>query len=280
MKELASHPSAILKIIRGSDAVGEQLALKQRQKWASQSIKLKKTKYFDIVLNPKDTTGPSSSIGPDGVYEPAETSLFLKLLYPEMTFVDVGANIGWYTLLAASKVKSKGQVIAFEPEPSNYALLSQSVALNKFYNVVLMRKCAFNKKGTSYLWIASKNLGAHSLIEKNNQDEQIEVETVRLDDALAEIGHQKIDILKIDVEGAEPEVLEGVEQTINLGVEHVIFEWQARVWKTKTDIFNRLFANYKMFRITNSPFLIKEITQADLQATAFCNLYLRKSRSN
>src|SRR5665647_1883984 len=97
MKELASHPSAIPKIMRGSDAVGKQLALKQREKWASQSITVKKTKYFDIILNPKDTTGPSSSIGPDGIYEPAETSLFLKLLHQGMTFVDVGANIGWYT---------------------------------------------------------------------------------------------------------------------------------------------------------------------------------------
>ena len=82
-----------------------------------------------------------------GNWEPSETSWFLRVVKPGDTFVDVGANAGYYTIIGSRLVGEKGKVYAFEPEPAMFALLEKNVRLNGLTNVVLERKALSNKQG-------------------------------------------------------------------------------------------------------------------------------------
>src|SRR5258708_30108846 len=70
----------------------------------------------------------------DGIWEPCETKALIKLLAADADFLDIGANIGWYTILAAGALKDRGMVHAFEPDPTNFSLLMENVALHKIAN--------------------------------------------------------------------------------------------------------------------------------------------------
>jgi FkbM family methyltransferase len=277
-KQLLAHPSAIARIFDGAESVGAQLDLKRRERWLKHPVRMKKTKHFSIYLHLNDNAGPSASIGSDGIYEPAETDLVSTILRPSMTFVDVGANIGWYTLLAATKVGTEGRVLAFEPEPENCRLLLESIRLNGFRNVVLMQTCLYNKKGRNVLWLDPENLGAHSLIKDSYLERQksIEVDTNTLDDALTELAINYVDVLKIDVEGAEPQVLEGAERLIKKGVNHIMMEWSASAWKGKEGLFHGIAKCYRIFRILKTPLLLKEVKLTDLLKVHKTNLYLER----
>jgi FkbM family methyltransferase len=142
-----------------------------------------------------------------------ETKLFKNLVTKGMTVVDVGANIGYYTLLAAKLVGDKGRVIAFEPEPQNYALLVRNIKLNSYRNVVPVKKAVSRKTGTADLFI-NKQAGAHGFFPDRDDNIGVtRVETVSLDQYFK--GRENpIDIIKIDVEGAELAVLQGMPNII------------------------------------------------------------------
>ena len=91
---------------------------------------------FTIRLDPNNRF--QSAWLASGVWEPEVTSVILSIIGRGMTFVDVGANNGYYTLLAAEKVGTEGHVYSFEPFPGNYARLASSVADNRFGNVTLI----------------------------------------------------------------------------------------------------------------------------------------------
>jgi FkbM family methyltransferase len=278
IKQFIYYPSGILQLPHGLNTTDKYFEAARIQKWRKHPITKKKLSHFTIMLHEGEYQGLSPHIGSDGLYEPAETCLIQKILHPNMTFVDIGANIGWYTLLAASKVGSKGRVISFEPEPLNNNLLKQSIALNNFQNVILLQKCLSNCNGKTKLFLAGQNFGAHSIVRQTStRPTNIDVDTQKLDQALTELGISNIDVLKIDVEGAEPIVLEGARQIISKGVKHVLFEWNLDEWQNRINFLKDIFCNYEMYQIINSPFLIKRINLEKLQKTKFLNLYLRFS---
>lgn len=150
-----------------------------------------------------------------GFYEKYETEFFKKLIKKGMVVVDIGANIGYYTLLAARLAGEEGKVFAFEPEPYNYRLLCRNIEVNKYRNVIPARKAIFSKTGKIELFLDTGNLGGHSLSEANvDNGASIIVEATSLDDYFKNTDH-KIDVIKIDVQGSEMEVLEGMTSTVN-----------------------------------------------------------------
>ena len=112
-----------------------------------------------------------------GVYEPLETRIFKRLINRNDVVFDVGANIGYYTLIATKLVGEKGRVFAFEPEPTNFSLLEKNVKLNGYKNVVLMQKAVLNKTGKTKLYL-HRTAGGHSKTQSFTSN--IEVETVSL----------------------------------------------------------------------------------------------------
>lgn len=149
-----------------------------------------------------------------GVYEKYETELFKRIVNNGMVVVDIGANVGYYTLLAAKLVGNEGKVFAFEPEPDNYNLLRKNVEANNCKNVVTIRKAVFSSSGKIRLFLDKNNLGAHSLSERNvNKRDSIMVEAISMDDYFK--NGLKIDIVKVDIQGSEMHVLEGMADTIH-----------------------------------------------------------------
>jgi FkbM family methyltransferase len=138
------------------------------------------------------------------VKEDATTEFIKSFVTPGMTFVDVGANVGYFTLLAASL---GARVIAYEPTPAVFARLQQNVALNGFDNVTLVNAAVADQPGTLALYQSPDDPEANNLF--GDGDHSVEVPAVTLDDEMAERGVQKVDLLKIDAEGAEPLVLSG-----------------------------------------------------------------------
>lgn len=141
------------------------------------------------------------------------TTLFTKLITKGTTVIDVGAYVGYYTLLAAQATGDRGKVFCFEPEPSNYALLLKNIEANSYNNVVLVQKAVINRIGVVKLFVA-KDPSGHSTVCQNPHQVAISVDCTTLDDFF--FGREyPIQVIKIDVEGAEMTVLEGMKNIIS-----------------------------------------------------------------
>ncbi len=164
----------------------------------------------------------------DGIWEASETAAFLVQAREGMCVFDAGANIGYYTLLAARAVGPSGRVYAFEPEPGNYSLLSRNVAENGFTNVQLLNAAVSDRAGTARLHLDLANLGAHSFEAGSvptPSGHSVEVETVRLDDFVQEARAFEAGVLvKVDVQGAEALVVDGARELLSLDRVAVLLE--------------------------------------------------------
>lgn len=122
------------------------------------------------------------------------------------TVLDIGGHIGAFTVFA-SKLADK--VYVFEPVPFNFELLKENLELNGLKNVVVAQKALSNKKGMSKIFLSGSNLATHSFYKSwaADQTESIDVSTTTLEDFVFENEIKKIDFLKMDVEGAEYEIL-------------------------------------------------------------------------
>jgi FkbM family methyltransferase len=152
----------------------------------------------------------SEALRRDGVWEPFETALVQQFLKPGDSFLDAGANIGYFTVIAAACVGDTGKVYAFEPEPRNHALLQQNVELNGFTNRVVAAAVALAAKaGAGQLHLHPENLGDHQLYSADNSRQVIAIEQVagaaHLQDRC-----QHLDLVKIDTQGSEQQVVEGL----------------------------------------------------------------------
>lgn len=158
----------------------------------------------------------SPSLILDGSFDQAFTFYLRRTLRPGDTYVDVGANIGCYVVVAAKAVGPTGRVVAYEPAPRMQEFLRNNVLLNAVQDRVTVRPVAVAAaEGRAVLGVP-ENFSAAAGIGISNLDdardhvavEHIDVPVVRLDDDLA--GHGAIRMLKIDVEGGEGPVLEGM----------------------------------------------------------------------
>jgi len=127
--------------------------------------------------------------------------------------VDLGANIGYYTLIFARLVGKEGKVFAFEPEPSNFNLLKKNLEINGYKNVVLVNKAVSNKTRKTRLYIHEESSSGHVIFDTRMNRESIEIDSVRLDDYFDDY-NGKINFVKIDVEGAELGVIKGMSSIL------------------------------------------------------------------
>lgn len=151
-----------------------------------------------------------------GRYERNKMNVIMAWLKPGATFVDVGSNKGDFSLLAAKVVGSDGKVLSFEPEPSNCYWIQKSIEANGYENITLFEVALSAADGTALLYLGSKS-GWHTLLpgRPKRSNGAITVMTRRLDSVLGEANQARVDMIKIDVEGAELEVLEGARQALS-----------------------------------------------------------------
>jgi FkbM family methyltransferase len=272
-----SYPKAILKAAKSSESAAVYIYKQRQQKYANNPVIEKRVANYFIHINPEDSDVISPSIGVDAWYEPEETELLKKIVKKGAVVVDVGANVGWYTLLSAHIVGKNGRVIAFEPEPSSFSLLTQSIRRNNFTNIQAFDKCVSNTEGPRKLYLTVGNLGGHSIVRKIGQH-SIDVTAVTLDKFLPSLDITHIDLLKIDAEGAESEVIEGAHQYLsNSKVKNIFLEWNADSWTNREKLLQTILSKYTIYQIIRSPFLIKKQSTDFLRHTARADLYLELS---
>jgi len=150
-----------------------------------------------------------------GIIEPFETEIVKKTVRKGDVILDLGANIGYYTLICARLAGEAGKVFAFEPEPVNFALLKKNVEINGYKNVTLIQAAVSNRTGETKLYLCGDNNDDHRIYDSHDQRPSITVKMTRLDDYFRDY-RGKTDFIKIDVQGAEGGALQGMDNLLKL----------------------------------------------------------------
>lgn len=152
-------------------------------------------------------------------FEPDICEFFRKVLKPGQVLFDVGANVGQFTLLAAKRVGPSGRVHAFEPAPEEYKKLCTNVSMNRFPNVLTNPVAICDHVGETVLRTAGPGLGLYNSLGRplaSSLIGGISVPCTTLDSYVEAKGVPRVDLLKVDVEGAELAVLRGAAHLLSL----------------------------------------------------------------
>lgn len=216
-----------------------------------------------------------------GVYDQNGLDFIKTILKEGDTFIDIGANIGCFTLVGAQIVGNSGRVIAFEPVDIVSKKLEQNITLNRLVNVCIEKKAVFENNGVLQLHLANQeNLGMSSV---NRHDSEsgvvINVEAVSLDEYLKYEKIDEIKLIKIDIEGAELYALRGMETTLSEYKPVLIVEVSPEVTKSSEErlqVFNYLIErNYERFVIQDDGELIQPDDQNLIDHSNF--VFIHKS---
>ncbi len=220
------------KIVPGTRAIYEFLL---RSFWPNENVaEVQGSKMYVNVFDPDpNMRNTFRAYALKRIHEEATTSLFCNTVKEGDVVVDLGANIGYFTLLAAKLVGRQGKVYAFEPEPRNYSYLLKNIQLNGYDQVVALQKAVADKPGRVKLFICPYDTGHHTIQQyggikeyrpelAGDKKEFVEIETVRLDDFFEGIAVRP-NVIKMDVEGAEMLALSGMERLINESDNLVMF---------------------------------------------------------
>jgi len=158
------------------------------------------------------------------VYEPLEIELIKKEINLNDFVIDVGAHIGYHSLNMVKCVGKSGKVFSFEPEPENFSILKKNVEVNQYNNVITENKAVGSNNNKIILYTSQTHSGTHRIYPSKSCQNQIEIECVKLDDYFKKNNFlDKIKLLKIDVEGAELNVLEGSAEILTINKNLSIF---------------------------------------------------------
>ncbi len=150
-----------------------------------------------------------------GEFEPSTIKLIKTEIKKGMKVFDLGANIGLFTLHFSKLVGEEGHVYAFEPDPELFRILETNVSINKLDNVSIFPLAVSNKSGIANFSLNAVQDGDNRLDSTTRTQNRIKIETVSLDD-FCEQKKIKVDFLKMDVQGSEPKVFEGMKKSISL----------------------------------------------------------------
>jgi FkbM family methyltransferase len=175
---------------------------------------------FMIYIDPNDS--PVANAVSQRQYEPHVTTTLQNILQPDHVFVDIGCNIGWFVLVAASKVK-KGKVIGFEPNQNCLQLLYRSLYENAFENVEIFPYAATDKRKLLQL----SGHAAYGFVHSVDESDADYVQGVAIDNLLKH--EPKIDVVKMDIEGHEPIALQGMVETLRKHRSIVVSEFHPKL---------------------------------------------------
>lgn len=198
-----------------------------------------------------------------GDYEPHLTKLWTRLASKNSVAIDVGANIGAHTLTMARCVGPGGRVLAFEPNPIVRTVLEQNLHLNGIKHVSVFDCALGSQAGSLPLRVPKRdseefsNLGLASLVALETPHDLINVDIRTLDDVLEAEQVERVDVIKIDVQGYEMETLRGMRECLARHRPALVFEYDAWAWRQANvqpaDAFNMLdAAGYRICRLDGS----------------------------
>jgi FkbM family methyltransferase len=186
-----------------------------------------------------------------GVYEYWMASLFQRIITEGMTVLDIGAHKGSYSVLFASLMRDNGKVIAFEPDPENCRWIAKNVAANGFQCIETCQLALSESEGSATFYAAD---GLGSLVANPSargiDKKSITVQTRRLDDVLGDRGVQTVDVIKMDVEGADLMVLRGAEQTLRQHDASILMDVDVQTNAERRELYDMLRSlGYSIYRI-------------------------------
>jgi FkbM family methyltransferase len=161
-----------------------------------------------------------------GTYEIPIQHIFTEYLKAGDVFYDVGANVGFFSIIAAKLVGDNGQVYAFEPGSSNAVAVRHNAQLNNFNHIEVIEKAVSDKSGAGQLLLA-KYSGGHTLATADAPPDlagEVTVDLISIDDLIAQKQIAPPNFVKVDVEGAELNVLKGMKETIKTYQPTIIYE--------------------------------------------------------
>lgn len=233
---------------------------------------------FGLLAVQDDDTSAVGYYSAGDVPEPATVVLVENLLQCGDIFVDVGANVGIYSLIAGRRVGPAGKVIAFEPMPSTSEALRVTIAVNGISRLVEAHEYALgSEEGSATLFIAPTS-GHNSLLP--SEDASVRTQPVRIRRGDRILGRQQPRLIKIDVEGWELDVIDGLAETLdrsrgsNLVVEYSAEHIQRR-GLTRSDWFSRIKAvRKKVWRLKDDEVSLIPVSRDQELPDAGCNLFL------
>ncbi len=193
---------------------------------------LKSLYFSDILVEVETKEGVRFEMDLHTAFDPLYSTFYSKD-YLELdgfglrsgeVVIDAGANIGVYAMCAAHRVGKEGVVIAIEPHPLNFALLTRNAERNGFKNVRLLECAVDAEPGTAELYVHERAIN-HSLVRKSGKAVSVEVKTI--DGIVQDQALQKIDVIKIDTEGNVPEILNGAKESISKYRPRIVIERDA-----------------------------------------------------
>ncbi len=219
----------------------------------------------ELYLDPQD----SLDLSIDASYDAFERDLLKQYVQKGDRVIDLGANIGLYTLTLARLVGEEGKVYAFEPEPTNFALLTKNIEVNGYKNVVLERKAVSDKTGTARLFRCADNAGDHRIMDSGEgMRDSIEIEMLSLDDYFHD-NPVPIHFIKLDIQGAEGGALRGMREVFarSSGLRILMEFWPAGLEKFGTkprEVLEFLKSeNFQILRIDRRKRCLTEVIDFD-----------------
>jgi FkbM family methyltransferase len=184
---------------------------------------------------------------------PQVAGVFRDLLHAGESAIDIGANYGYFTLLASSLAGAKGHVYAFEPNPTVANYLSANVGLNDVTNVRLYRVAVSNTKGTAEFHVVAGKSGASSLVRpEGEKTTAVKVSVAAIDSLASEMPHVRL--VRIGAEGSELRILEGMKELLRYDHPYVTLEAGNRSARRTSGDATRVFEllhgfNYATYEI-------------------------------
>jgi FkbM family methyltransferase len=193
-----------------ASAIGKIFGLSKR--------KVVSTRHGVFCLNPISDLGYSLMFSDD--YEPGMAAVLQRYLSPGGVFIDLGANEGYFSVLASRLVGPRGSVIAVEPQSRLENVIQTNLSLNECSNVRLIQAAVSSISGPVQIQLSPDiNTGSSSLFRSTKYPLKVEsVPSVTIAELLSRTGVDRCDLIKVDVEGAEYETFMGAEQVLRAGI--------------------------------------------------------------
>lgn len=196
----------------------------------------------------------------NGSYEKSVQDLLSEKLCPGDVVYDIGANIGFFSLLAATRVGTDGFVYSFEPIRENAKRIKLNMKLNRISNFQVLELAISDSTGEEQIWKTSYSGGATLIstgVVPPDAETKIVVETASIDDLVARGQIRQPSMIKLDVEGAEMEALKGMSGTLSKYMPLIVYElddanetaFSAKIEKTRSFLLSR---GYRIRRIEDS----------------------------
>ncbi|KKM47637.1 hypothetical protein LCGC14_1558400 [marine sediment metagenome] len=180
---------------------------------------------YEMIVDLKDTGDLPHALISKGIYDPLMTKVLQDVVRPGMAVVDVGANIGYFSLILAEAATQEGLVYAIEPEARNYNLLLRNLSLNGYLTSIQPIQVAIsNETLTGTLVVNDKYHGSHFLLNQSLDPVDKRLTTTRIVSLDHLFENCEIHFVKVDVQGAEMDVLEGMETLLDY--EDIGIIWQ------------------------------------------------------